>query len=315
MTVIESGAACPAARLQDAAGVSFGHGTTNAFDEAAWLVLWKLGCRWTRWTAPPTTVGTTATRAARWRAAGDSASSTRQPAAYLTGEAWLQGVPFYVDERAIVPRSLIAEPLADGTLDAWLARTHAARAGPVHRQRQPGRAGGAWPGPTCRWHGPTCRPTRWPWHARNVVRHGLQDRITLLQGDGLAAVAGQRYDLILCNPPYVNRASDGRPARRVPRRARAGPGRWHDGMDFIRGLLAQAPSHLNPHGVLVLEIGHERAHFEAAFPALARGVAAHQRRRRPGAARPPENCSPARGCRYRRPPGRPWLQRSGRIAR
>jgi ribosomal protein L3 glutamine methyltransferase len=103
--------------------------------------------------------------------------------------------------------------------------------------------------------------------ARNVERHGLQERITLAQGDGFAAAPG-RYDLILCNPPYVNSQSMAElPAefRAEPALALAG---GRDGMDFIRGLIAQARSHLGPHGVLVLEVGHERQHFHDAFPRL-----------------------------------------------
>ncbi len=102
----------------------------------------------------------------------------------------------------------------------------------------------------------------------NVEKHGLAGRITLHQGDGLAAVAGRRYDAILCNPPYVNDAAMlALPAeyRAEPRIALAG---GVDGMDFIRRLIARAPQHLTEHAVLVLEVGHERAHFEAAFPTL-----------------------------------------------
>jgi ribosomal protein L3 glutamine methyltransferase len=104
--------------------------------------------------------------------------------------------------------------------------------------------------------------------ALNIVRHELRDRITLVQGDGVAAVGDARYDLILCNPPYVNETSmQALPAefRAEPRLALAGGA---DGMDFIRTLLAQAPAHMTADAVLVLEIGNERAHFEAAFPSL-----------------------------------------------
>jgi ribosomal protein L3 glutamine methyltransferase len=101
----------------------------------------------------------------------------------------------------------------------------------------------------------------------NVQRHRLEDRITLRQGDGLAAARGA-YDLILCNPPYVNRAS----MAALPPEFRAEPALalagGADGMDFVRHLLAGAAPHLTPQGVLVLEVGHERAHFEAAFPRL-----------------------------------------------
>jgi ribosomal protein L3 glutamine methyltransferase len=104
--------------------------------------------------------------------------------------------------------------------------------------------------------------------ARNVERHGLGDRLQLAQGDGLGAVQGRLYDLILCNPPYVNAQSMARlPAeyRAEPSLALAG---GDDGMDFIRPLLASAAAALKPGGALVLEIGHERVHFERAFPRL-----------------------------------------------
>jgi ribosomal protein L3 glutamine methyltransferase len=104
--------------------------------------------------------------------------------------------------------------------------------------------------------------------AINVERHGLRRRIALHQGDGLAAVAGRRYDLILCNPPYVDAAA----MASLPPEYRAEPALalagGEDGMDFVRPLLAAAPAHLEDDAVLVLEIGHERAHFERAFPRL-----------------------------------------------
>ena len=102
----------------------------------------------------------------------------------------------------------------------------------------------------------------------NVERHGLGERIHLQQGDGLAACAGERYGLILCNPPYVNSASMAAlPPEYAAEPAMALAG-GADGMDFIRPLLASAAEHLTDGGVLLLEIGHEREHFEAAFPQL-----------------------------------------------
>jgi ribosomal protein L3 glutamine methyltransferase len=251
-------------RLQ-AAGVAFGHGTTNAFDEAAWLVLWALKL-------PLDALDEHAEKplsSAQQQAALDLIDKrihTRKPAAYLTGEAWLQGLPFFVDERVIVPRSLIAEPLADGTLDAWLGQ---------HTQRVLDLCTGngslavlaalAWPDVTV--HATDLSAGALAVAVRNVQRHGLQARITLAQGDGLAAAPG-RFDLILCNPPYVNAQS----MATLPDEFRAEPTlALHggaDGMDFVRKLIAQAQQHLNPHGVLVLEIGHEIHHFHQAFPRL-----------------------------------------------
>jgi ribosomal protein L3 glutamine methyltransferase len=257
------------ARLTQA-GVSFGHGTTNAFDEAAWLVLWSLG-------HPLDALDDVAEQAVP---AADEAKadalvtrriSTRQPAAYLTGEAWLQGVPFTVDERVIVPRSLIAECLAEGSIDFWLSdATHDVLDLCTGNGSLAVLAAMAWP--EVRVTGADLSADALAVAQINITRHALTERITLRQGDGLAAVAGQRFDLILCNPPYVNAQS----MAELPPEFRAEPelalsGNLHggrDGMDFIRLLLRAAPSHLRENAVLVLEIGHERPHFEAAFPTL-----------------------------------------------
>ena len=264
MTVAELIARC-SARLTEA-GVSFGHGTANAFDEAAWLVLWRLGLpldALDEVADQPVSPGGQALVASLV----DERIHSRQPAAYLTGEAWLQGVPFTVDARVIVPRSLIAEPLADGTLDLWLG---------AHTRRVLDLCTGngslavlaalAWPDVQVQ---ATDISTDALAVARiNIDRHQLAQRITLHAGDGLAAVPGQRFDLILCNPPYVNSAAMAAlPAeyQAEPRLALAG---GDDGMDFIRHLLHAAPDHMTPDAVLVLEIGHERHHFERAFPTL-----------------------------------------------
>ncbi len=252
------------ARLEQA-GVSFGHGTSNAFDEAVWLVLWRLGLPLDdldgvakrKLTAPEMQAINTLV---------DERISTRKPAAYLTGEAWLQGVPFFIDERSIVPRSLIAEVLAEGTLDAWLPE------GPARvldlctgNGSLAVLAALAWP--QAHVLGTDLSADALAVAALNVERHKLTQRITLQQGDSLVAAAG-RFDLILCNPPYVNTASMAAlPAeyRSEPALALAG---GTDGMDFIRTLLRNVRNHLNSGGALVLEVGHEQAHFEAAFPAL-----------------------------------------------
>ena len=255
------------ARLEQA-GVSFGHGTTNAFDEAVWLVLWKLGL-------PLDDLDGVAERVLNAEQREDVENfvtqriATRQPAAYLTGEAWLQGVPFFVDAHSIVPRSLIAEVLCEGAIDPWLDA--AGVQAPQVLDLCTGNGSLAVLAALC-WPEAQVAGTDHSVEAlavaqRNVQRHALHERVTLRQGDGLAAARGP-YDLILCNPPYVNRDS----MQALPAEYRAEPALaldgGPDGMDFIRPLLAHAAAHLRPGGVLVLEIGHERAHFEAAFPAL-----------------------------------------------
>jgi ribosomal protein L3 glutamine methyltransferase len=253
------------ARLTQA-GVSFGHGTTNAFDEAVWLALWQLGLPLDDLDSVAGRELTSRERASIEALVGERIA-TRKPAAYLTKEAWLQGVPFTVDERAIVPRSLIAELIADGTLDAWLTdRTRAVLDLCTGNGSLAVLAALAWP--EVQVDAADLSADALAVARLNVERHGLADRITLHQGDGLAAIGDRRYDLILCNPPYVN--SDSMAAlpaeyRAEPALALAGGA---DGMDFVRPLLSQAGAHLSDGGVLVLEIGHEAAHFEAAFPAL-----------------------------------------------
>jgi ribosomal protein L3 glutamine methyltransferase len=253
----------------DAAGLTpsdgFGHGTQTAFDEAAWLVMWRLGL-------PLDDLDSVAERLVSPEEADLVATlveeriRTRQPAAYLTREAWLQGVPFYVDERVIIPRSFIAELLADGSIDPWLSED-------TRRVLD-----------LCTGNGSLAVLTAMTYPdvqvdaadisrdalavARiNIDRHALADRIQLIESDGLAACPG-RYDLIVCNPPYVNAASMAAlPAefRAEPALALAG---GEDGMDFIRALFHDAVQHMSENGLLVLEIGNERDNFQRAFPTL-----------------------------------------------
>jgi ribosomal protein L3 glutamine methyltransferase len=253
-----------AARL-DAAGVAFGHGTANAFDEAAWLVLWQLRLPLHDLDAVAEQPVSPAD-ARRVEALVARRIETRQPAAYLTKEAWLQGVPFYVDERAIVPRSFIAELLAEGTIDYWLGE-HTRRVLDLCTGNGSLAVLAALTYPDVVVDAADLSTPALEVAAINVTRHGLDERVMLLASDGLADVRGP-YDLILCNPPYVNaRSMAALPAeyRAEPELALAGGA---DGMDFVRGLLRDAPAHLSPRGVLVLEIGNERDHFEAAFPTL-----------------------------------------------
>lgn len=251
------------------AGVSFGHGTTNAFDEAAWLTLWKLGLPLDDLDAVAESP-VPADRAAEVQALVTERITSRKPAAYLTNEALLQGVPFYVDERAIVPRSFIAELLADPelgeALDAWLPED-TARVLDLCTGNGSLAVLAAMAYPQVQVDGADLSADALEVARINVRRHGLTDRVTLVESDGLAALEGP-YGLILCNPPYVNAASMAAlPAeyRAEPELALAGGA---DGMDFVRQLLRDAPARMTPQGVLVLEIGNERANFEAAFPTL-----------------------------------------------
>ena len=258
------------ADLLTAAGVSFGHGTTNAHDEAAWLVLWRLRL------PLDSDLGDRPDSVAKKAVAHDELAlvatlfderiRTRKPAAYLTREAWLQGVPFYVDERAIVPRSFIAELLADGSIDDFLGE-HTRRVLDLCTGNGSLAVLAAMAWPDVEVTGADISPDALAVARINVDQHGLQDRISLQLSDGLAQLPGP-WDLILCNPPYVNAASMAQlPAeyRAEPTLALAGGA---DGMDFIRQLLQDAPARMSENAVLVLEIGNERSHFEAAFGQL-----------------------------------------------
>ncbi len=251
-----------------AAGLVFGHGSDNAWDEAAYLLLHGLHL-------PPDTLepflDARLLERERQRCVDliHERINTRKPAAYLTGEAWLQGERFLVDERVIVPRSPISELLAEG-LAPWIEDPDAV-----------GQVLDLCTGSGCL----AILAALAFGHAAvdavdvsidalavaqsNIELHSLRDRVQALRSDLFSQVpADRRYDLIVCNPPYVNEQSmKGLPPeyRHEPRLALAGGA---DGMDLVRRILADAPRFMAPEGLLVLEIGHERAHFEAAFPDL-----------------------------------------------
>ncbi len=249
------------------AGLSFGHGTNNAQDEAAWLVLWQLGL--------PLDTDFTDDEQDAWVEAVDTSKvhqliaqriETRKPAAYLTQEAWLEGVSFYVDERVIVPRSLIAEVLASGGIDPWLS-TNTKRV--LDMCTGNGSLGilSALAYPEVEVIGSDISTEALEVAQINIDRHGLQERVKLLHSDGFQNIQ-DKFDLILCNPPYVNSQSMAiLPKEYVSEPALALDG-GPDGMRFISQLLHDAPNYMRENAVLVLEIGNERDFFEAAFPKL-----------------------------------------------
>jgi ribosomal protein L3 glutamine methyltransferase len=243
----------------------FGHGTQSAFDEAAWLVMWRLGLPLDDLDGVAERL-VTAEEAAQVATLVEERIRTRQPAAYLTREAWLQGVPFYVDERVIIPRSFIAELLADGSIDPWLSED-------THRVLDLCTGNGslavlaAMTYPDVQVDAADISRDALAVARINIDRHALSDRIQVIESDGLAACPGT-YDLIVCNPPYVNAAS----MAALPAEFRAEPvlalAGGEDGMDFIRALFHDAVQHMSENAVLVLEIGNERENFERAFPTL-----------------------------------------------
>ena len=257
------------ARRLGEARVAFGHGTTNAWDEAAWLTLWQLGLPLdTDLEAQPPVP--TAAQQAEVEALIARRIATRLPAAYLTHEAWLQGVDFYVDERVIVPRSLIAELLAQAptadNIDPWLG-SETRHVLDLCTGNGSLAVLAAMAFPETQVDAADLSEDALAVARINVERHGLADRIQVLQSDGFKALTTD-YDLILCNPPYVNANS----MAALPAEYQAEPvlalAGGDDGMDLIRQLLRDAPARMSEQAVMILEIGNERAHFDHAFPRL-----------------------------------------------
>ncbi len=255
------------------AQVAFGHGTDDVHDEAIWLVCWVLHLPVAHYVA----LADGAVAWAEVRAVLDLLErrcAERRPLAYLVGEAWLMGYRFRCDARALVPRSLIAEALAEGALALHLPPRLRSGDGDGARILDLCTGGGslaiiaatAWP--EAEVTGSDLSAPALALAAENVADYGLGDRLQLVQGDLFAGLGRQRFDLILCNPPYVNaRSMAALPAefRAEPQGALAG---GEDGMELVARILAAAPGYLQPDGLLVVEIGHEARHFARRFDRL-----------------------------------------------
>lgn len=232
----------------------FGHGTDNARDEAAWLTASALGIPFGALDANAGRL-LTETEAANLRSLAEARINTRKPLAYLLNEAWFAGMKFYVDERVIVPRSLIGDFLPD-QLRPYI------EPGRVQRILDLCTGSGCIAVAAARYF-PGAKVDAADISAdalavarRNVEDHRLADRVELVQSDLFANLAGRRYDLILTNPPYVDAddmAALPQEYRHEPELALAS---GESGLDAILKILAAAPEHLNPGGVLVAEVGN-----------------------------------------------------------
>ncbi len=254
----------------NAAGLACGHGTTNAVDEAAFLLLEALRLPID---ALDPFLDARLTHAERVHALGliEARVSTRRPAAYLVNRAYIQGEPFYVDERAIVPRSLIGELLfgdliGDGALIG--------DPGAVRSVLDLCAGGGslailaALVFPDAQVDAADLSPDALAVAARNVEAHDLGQRVHLHQGDLFAPLGARRYDLILTNPPYVETAA----VTAFPPEFAAEPPLAHDGgadgLAVVRRILRAAQAHLSKGGALICEVGGGRQRLEAEFPTL-----------------------------------------------
>jgi ribosomal protein L3 glutamine methyltransferase len=253
----------------EAANLHYGHGAIDAQSEALWIVSKQLGL------SPADALDhldqiLTSEQHQQALSVADERITSRKPLAYILGEAWLMGVPFFCSEQSIVPRSWIAELIVDGSLEPWLpadgkvldlctgngslAILLALSCPDIHVS-------------ACDISLPALSVA-----ARNVDRHGLGTQVELLEGDLWEALPEPNednlFDLIICNPPYVNADSmNALPAEYHAEPALALAG-GDDGMDLIRRIIANAPDYLSERGAILIEIGNEYENFKKAFPQI-----------------------------------------------
>ncbi len=251
----------------NAAGLFFGHGSNNAYDEAAYLILHALHLPLDR-LDPFLDARLLPGEAQQIAQLLERRINERLPAPYLTQEAWLQGYRFFVDQRVIVPRSFLA-PMILEQLQPWLTN-------PEDMMYALDLCTGsgclavllAEAFPDAEIDAVDLSAEALEVAHRNVLEYGLEDRISLYQGDLFSPLAGMTYDLIVANPPYVDAES----VAILPPEYRHEPalalGSGIDGLDATRIILREAKRHLNPGGLLAVEIGHNRAELEAAYPDL-----------------------------------------------
>ena len=247
------------------AGLFFGHGSNNAWDEAAYLLLHTLHLPLERLEPFLDARLTSSERDSVLRII-QRRIVERLPVAYLTHEAWLGEHRFYVDERVIVPRSFIAE-LLDEQLSPWLEDPWAVNSvldlctgsgclGILAAQ--------AFPNATV--DAVDISADALAVARRNVDDYGLESRLELIQSNTFSALNGRCYDLIISNPPYVNAAAMAALPEEYRREPQLALASGKDGLDLVRQILKEANLHLNPGGLLVVEIGHNHDVLEAAFP-------------------------------------------------
>lgn len=245
-------------------GLFYGHGTDNAWDEASGLVLHTLHLPWD---VSRDALDARLTRSERKRVADviRRRVKDRVPAAYLTSEAWFAGLQFYVDDRVLVPRSPIAELIEKG-YEPWLPPGCGGRVLDLCTGSGCIGIATAMVLPEARVDLADISADALEVAGTNVRRHGLEDRVETLQGDLFAAVKGRSYELIVCNPPYVDAIEiAGMPDefRHEPALGLAG---GEDGLDIVRRILADAPDFLDDEGLLIVEVGESSGSLISAFP-------------------------------------------------
>lgn len=252
------------AETLETAGVWFGHGTDNAIDEAAELVFFAAGLRHED---AAEVYGSTLTPKQRAAALTlfERRIRERVPAAYLTRRMWFAGREYYVDERVLVPRSPIAE-LIEARFGPWIEASR------VRRILDIGTGSGciaiacAHEFPQARVDASDLSPDALAVAAINIERHSVGSRVRAVRSDVYSALAGERYDVIVSNPPYVGAIEFSELPDEYLREPAMGLIAGADGLDVVRRILAGARSHLEPHGVLIVEVGNSQDALAEAFP-------------------------------------------------
>lgn len=248
-------------------GLFFGHGSADAFDEAAYLLLHTLRLPIDK-LEPFLDARLLPEEIERALKVIERRSVERVPASYLTNEAWLGEYRFYVDERVIVPRSFLAELIPE-QFAPWINDPDA-----IENILDLCTGSGCLPVlladafPDAQVDAVDISADALAVAQRNVGDYGMEQRIALFESDLYAALPEKKYDLIISNPPYVNSASMDKLPQEYLQEPRIALNGGTDGMDLVRQIVAGAASRLTPRGVLIVEIGNERAHAEAAFPDL-----------------------------------------------
>jgi ribosomal protein L3 glutamine methyltransferase len=245
----------------------FGHGSENAYDEAAYLILHTLNLPLDR-LEPFLDAKLTHSEIYDVLDVIERRTLQRIPAAYLTNQAWLGDLSFYVDERVIVPRSFIAELLRE-QLSPWISDAEQ-----VHNVLDMCTGSGclailsAHAFPNAHVDAADLSADALDVAQYNVTDYGLEDRISLVESDLFAKLKGKKYDLIISNPPYVDAPSVAALPQEYKYEPKLALGSGADGLDATRAILEHAAKHLTDKGILVVEIGHNRDALEAAYPNL-----------------------------------------------
>ncbi|MEY2700331.1 MAG: ribosomal protein N(5)-glutamine methyltransferase [Pseudomonadota bacterium] len=246
------------------AGLFFGHGTATALDEAAALVLYALSLEYT---LPETYFSARLTRPEKDRivAMVEERVRSRVPLAYLTHEAWFCGLRFYVDERVLVPRSPIAE-LIENRFQPWIAPDAVTRVLDLCTGSGCIAIACAYAFPEAEVHAVDISSDALAVARRNIADHDLEMQVQAVESDLFNALEGQRYDLIVSNPPYVNLDE----WQSLPDEFHAEPAlglaAGEDGLDIVRRMLAEVSRYLTPEGILVVEVGSSADMLQAAYP-------------------------------------------------